>query len=72
LAWYELEPVGDVRADWHAAQVVHAIERVFGGQKRAKVKDYLLRFGPREQQTPRQVAAHVRSWLRTQHMAETG
>lgn len=41
---YEEEPFGDVRADLHAAIVACTVARALGGNKQARIKDFLPSF----------------------------
>lgn len=59
-AFYELEPWGDLRADWHAARVAWTLASVFSGRRGGgpKFQDFLfpsLEMQPR-QQTPEAMA----------------
>lgn len=65
MAFDALHPIDGLRGDWHAAQIANAIVRVHGG--RSKIKDHVLRFGPKPP-APRQSPDQMLSVLR--RMAE--
>lgn len=50
MAFSELEPFDETRADWRSAQIVAAIANSVRGRNRAAkgAKDFLLRFGDSE------------------------
>jgi hypothetical protein len=63
LAWKaydELEPIGGLRGDWHAASICTMLANIAaaqsGSKKRFRVADFLLEFGPERApiETPRQ------------------
>lgn len=45
----DIEPIGDLRRDWHAASICCVLANLAvvksGGRKRFKVKDFLLEWG---------------------------
>jgi len=64
MAWYGLEPVGDARADWHAAQIAYIVASAFGGSKRLKLTDFLLQFTPPEVPRDwRDIRSDLRPWV---------
>lgn len=53
IAYAKLEPFGERRADWRAAQIVAMLANVNRGkgQRAYEVKDFLLQFGRPEPQS---------------------
>lgn len=48
-AFLRMEPRGDQRADWHAAQICQTIAGVMGGK--GKLREFVLDFSPRTKPT---------------------
>lgn len=64
----QLEPFGDLRADYHAAQIATMIANVNRGkdQKPYKIEDFLIKFEEKKKQSPKEQLAIAYSIARMQ------
>jgi len=60
MAFYSMEPFGEVRADMRAA-LIAAHVAAGAGAKDIKFDDFMLNFEPKEQMTQEQIKAVLRS-----------
>lgn len=65
VAFYESEPSGDARADWHAASICAAIWNTallrVGSKRQLRVSDFLLEFGSMPKEL-KEVHAPRKTW----------
>lgn len=54
MAFYSIEPFGEVRADMRAALIAHTVA-AGAGAKKIKLEDFMLKFEPQEQMSNEQI-----------------
>lgn len=68
IAYYGLEPLGDERADWHAALITSTLANIWRDPKKRRrpwpLEDFVLRFGERVKQTAQEAEMLMTDWLR--------
>ncbi|GEM_PF-4955747 len=66
MEFFQANPPGDLKREYEAAHICYQISRVFGGNKNAKIEDFVLKYnthGQRKLPTMKELKAKVSSWL---------
>jgi hypothetical protein len=63
MAYYQIEPFGEERADLRNALLCLTIAQVHGAKqaKKLKLSDFVLKFGPSEQQSVERMAMFLKA-----------
>lgn len=66
MEFFQANPPGDLKREYEAAHICYQISRVFGGNKNAKIEDFVLKYSNKHQRrlpTVKELKAKVGSWL---------
>ena len=70
IAFGNLEPFGEERADWRIAQLCTLVANMFRGKGRmARMRDFMLRPKAPRKQTPQEIAAVMRAYTAAHNAA---
>ena len=66
MAFSQVHPFGDERADWRSGLIAATVANVFRGKQRAfRPEDFMPRFGPlRATKTAAQIESEIMVWVR--------